>query len=335
MAPLRIGKQWQMDPRKLQLRPYDGTERDLAALARVRNETLQAITPPDEYVELAPQAMHDYYDRGGFTLTGNAWLIFHGDEPVAAAIVYPMHAFHDRPPGNFHLYVVPSFGRHGLGGRLLDHLERAAVERGHPVLETTIAREDSPSTTFLLARGFAVVGHSIHLARAGLTTMPPAQLPPGYSVRSLAALGEPPDLYRETTNRLGAYYASYSLITPEGIDQQVASPEWDPAGVLFLFDPSGRIVGIIRATVPGERRGYLSDIRIEPASRGKGLGRALVAEALSYLVARGVQRAELDTPGENAAAHRLALATGFEEVRHWLHFMKSLRSQVASLKPAP
>ena len=97
-------------------------------------------------------------------LAGNAWLMLHGTEPVAAAIIYPKAAFHDSPPGNFHLYVVPRFSKHGIGSRLLDHLQIAATERGHPVLETTVAAEDDRSTRFLLNHGFSAVGRSIHLA---------------------------------------------------------------------------------------------------------------------------------------------------------------------------
>ena len=69
---------------------------------------------------------------------------------------------------------------HGLGTRLLDHLEQAATARGHPVLETTIAREDERSTHFLKARGFAVVGHSIHLSRDGMDDLPDVHVPTGF-----------------------------------------------------------------------------------------------------------------------------------------------------------
>ena len=245
-------------------------------------------------------------------------------EPVAAAILYPMAAFDDSPPGNFHLYVVPQLWRHGIGSRLLDHLEQAAVGRGYPVLETTVAREDDKSTRFLLNHGFSAVGHTIHLARFSLDNLPNVDLADGFAIRSLAELQESPELYRQTANRLGAYDLNYSLITPDTLEQQVAVGRWDPAGALLLFDPTGRIVGVIRTSRLDERTGYLNEIGLEPASRGKGLGAAMLATALRYLASIGVERAELDTPSENAAAHNLALRAGFEETRHWLHYLKRL-----------
>jgi GNAT superfamily N-acetyltransferase len=326
MTPIRAGKQWKGGPSpiKLSLRPYDGSQTDLAALTTIRNDTLRATSRPEDFREAGPAELARFYNRGDFQLAGNAWLMLHDSDPVAAAIIYPRAAFHDSPPGNFHLYVVPRFGKHGIGSRLLDHLQIAAAERGHPVLETTVAAEDDRSTRFLLNHGFTAVGRSIHLALLDMDRLPGVEIPDGFAIRSLAELQEPPELYRQTANRLGAYDLNYSLITPEDLEAQIDGGRWDPGGALFLFDPGGRIVGVIRASLLDDGRGYLNEVRLEPASRGKGLGAALVAAALTHLAARGVSRVDLDTPGENTPARNLALRAGFQETRHWLHYLKRL-----------
>jgi mycothiol synthase len=306
------------------LRPFDGSAEDFRALALVRNDTLRAVTLPEDFEEASGDDMARFYNRSGFSLLDNSWLMLLAGEPVAAAALFPRAIFHDRPPGNFDMYVVPQHRRHGLGSRLLAHLEQAGIERGYPVLETTIAQEDAQSTAFLSRHGFSVVGQSMHLTRYSLDNLPTVTLPEGYSIRSLASLGEPPDLYLETANRLGSYDSGYSLIRPEEMESIVASNAWEPAGVLFSFDLSGRIVGVIRASGVRSGRGYLHEIRLEPSSRGKGLGRAMLAAALHYLAAKGVQSADLDTSGDHAAAHGLALKGGFQVTRHWLHFLKRL-----------
>jgi GNAT superfamily N-acetyltransferase len=250
--------------------------------------------------------------------------MFLAAEPVAAAVLFPRVIFHDRPPGNFDMYVVPGHRHHGLGSRLLAHLEQAGIGRGYPVLETTIAQEDAQSTAFLSRHGFAVVGQYMHLTRYDMDSLSPAAVPDGYSIRSLAELGESPELYADTSNRLGSYDSGYSLIRPEELQSTVETKSWEPDGVLFSFDPGGRIVGVIRASGARSGRGYLHEIRLEPASRGIGLGRAMLSSALRYLAERGVQSAELDTSGEQAAAHNLALRAGFRVTRHWLHFLKRM-----------
>jgi GNAT superfamily N-acetyltransferase len=321
------GRQWDVGhPRDLHLRGFDGTPADYEALALVRNLTLRPITLDEHFREFTGSDVSQFYDRSAYSLVDNAWLIFHADAPVAAAVVYPAALFHDRPPGNFDMYVVPQHRRRHLGTRLLAHLEQAAQGRGHAVLETTIAQEDSGSTSFLERHGFWIVGQSLHLTRYGMEDLPPADLPPGYVLRSLVELGEGPDYYVYAANRLGAYDANYSLIRPEDAAVLVESERWEPGGVLFLFDQAGRIVGVIRSSGIRSGPGYLHEIRLEPSLRGMGLGRAMVGSALRYLADGGVKLTELDTPGENTAAHGLALRAGFKVTRHWLHYLKRLQS---------
>ena len=323
MTSMHIGRSSLDNPHELSLRPFVGTPEDYSALAAVRNATLVAITLAEDYRDKSAEEVQCYYFRTDFDLSDNAWLMFHKEEPVAAAVVYPTVIFTDRPPGNFDMYVMPSHARHGIGSRLLAHLEQAALDRGHRVLETTVAAEDEKSKGFLSVRGFKVVSHSQHLVRPNMDGLPEVQLPDGYSIQSLEELKESPELYMDTANRLGAYDSNYTLIRPEELERTVTGEGWDPAGVLFLFGPSSRIVGVIRASSRAGR-GYLHEIRLEPSSRGKGLGSALVAAALRHLAGRGVTRAELDTPGENGAAQALATRSGFEVARHWLHFLKPL-----------
>ncbi|HET9496223.1 MAG TPA: GNAT family N-acetyltransferase [Chloroflexia bacterium] len=320
------GRKWDVGhPRDLSLRGFEGTPADCEALARVRNLTLRPITLDEHFREFTAEDVSRFYDRPGYSLVDNAWLIYHEGEPVAAAVIYPTALFHDRAPGNFDMYVVPDHRRRHLGSRLLAHLERAAEARGHAVLETTIAKEDTGSTSFLARHGFAAVGHSLHLTRYGMDDLPPADLPPGFALRSLADLGEGPDYYIYATNRLGAYDANYSLIRPEDADVLAGSERWEPSGILFLFDPSGRTVGVIRASGEKAGPGCLHEIRLEPSLRGMGLGRAMVGTALRYLAGGGVTLTELDTPGESTAAHGLALRSGFTVTRHWLHYLKRLQ----------
>ncbi|MEO8288679.1 MAG: GNAT family N-acetyltransferase [Chloroflexota bacterium] len=321
---MHIGRRWRDDPRNLLLRPFDGSPDDHTSLARVRNATLRAISLPEDFTEVTAEDMRQFYGRPGYTLADNAWLFFLGDRPIAAAVLFPRSLFHDRQPGNFDLYVDPDYWRHGIGSRLLAHLEQAAVARGHRVLETTIALEDAQSNAFLVRHGFAVVGQLMHLTRHTMDNLPTPAVPEGYTLRSLADLNESSDLYMQTANRLGSYDSGYSLIRPEEMESIAGSPAWDPEGVLFAFDPTGRIVGLIRASVSAGGRGYLHEIRIEPASRGLGLGRAMLAASLQYLARRGALSGDLDTAGDNTAAHGLALKAGFIVTRHWLHYLRRL-----------
>ncbi len=322
---IKVGQHWRSDPRDLLLRAYIATPEDLTALTHVRNETLRAVTLPEDFTLLDEAGMALSYNRGDFSLPENAWLMFLRDKPVGAAVIYPRSIFADRPPGNFDMYVVPTYSRHGLGSRLLAHLEQAALSRGQNTLETTVAHEDTRSVSFLQSRGFRIVGQSTHLALADLrlSRLQRTAEPTGYKVQSFTSLGETPETYRETANRLGAYDTNYSLIRPEEMAHILQGNTWDPSGIFFLFDPDSRIVGIIRASAT-TNRGYLHEIRLEPGSRGRGLGMFMLRIALRHLTEQNVSRVELDTTGEGTPAHNLALKAGFNVTRHWLHFLKPL-----------
>ena len=190
------------------------------------------------------------------------------------------------------------------------------------MLETTIAREDERSTHFLKARGFAVVGHSIHLSRDGMDDLPDVHVPTGPDSvpselgesRALPRACQPPGSIRPQLHSLSPLRPLPMRLGTRG-----------PASVLFVFDPHGRVVGVMRASRTGSDRGYLNEIRIEPSSRGVGDG-------------HGGGRAPLPSPGGRRSAWTWTLrartrraqprlAAGFTGTRHWLHFLKQLKRE--------
>jgi GNAT superfamily N-acetyltransferase len=317
MAGIAIGQPWAEGGFKnLRIEGYVNDTAHLAALATVVNATRGTDWPVERVAE--------YYGHPAFELERDARLVWLGDKPVAAAICYPTIHLHDRAPGNFEIFVVPEARGHGLGSRLLAHLEQAARDRGHHVLETTIDQHDAPGRSFLLAHGFGVVGQAAHLVRAGMTDLPPVDLPQGFTISSL---GDEPDAgeeYRALANRLGAYDPGYNLIEPEELANLTANAAWEPQGIFVLADSQGREVGVIRASGAGQDHGYLHEIRLDPAYRGRNLGTALVGTALAYLAAAGVQQTELDSEGPNTPPYRLARRCGFVERHRWQQLLKPL-----------
>jgi putative acetyltransferase len=88
--------------------------------------------------------------------------------------------------------------------------------------------------------------------------------------------------------------------------------ERNPGLSLVARDEAGRIVGAILCGHDG-RRGYLHHLAVDPACRGRGLGRALVERCLANLRAIGVPRCNIfymaDNPNGKAFWERLGYKT--------------------------
>jgi ribosomal protein S18 acetylase RimI-like enzyme len=91
-----------------------------------------------------------------------------------------------------------------------------------------------------------------------------------------------------------------------------------PNAVILVAERNGEVVGYAFATVEGYDymmlrgpAGVLNDILVDPAERGRGLGRMLLDAALAELRARGAPRVVLSTAEKNEPAQRLFARAGF------------------------
>lgn len=91
----------------------------------------------------------------------------------------------------------------------------------------------------------------------------------------------------------------------------------DESGFL-VADEDGAVVGYIVATlVPNHGRplGHVKDLAVHPDRRGQGIGRALLAHALSVLGARGAASVKLEVRADNEPAIGLYRQFGFDHFR--------------------
>ena len=86
---------------------------------------------------------------------------------------------------------------------------------------------------------------------------------------------------------------------------------------LFLVaEADGAIVGSVMAGYDGHR-GWLYYLAADPDRRGRGIGRALVAEAEARLLALGCPKVQLMVRPDNTAARGFYEALGYETFETW------------------
>jgi mycothiol synthase len=88
--------------------------------------------------------------------------------------------------------------------------------------------------------------------------------------------------------------------------------QWfDPEGFL-LAEEDDALVGFCWTKIPDAAHGEIYVIGVDPAHRGRGLGRALVLAGLHHMATRRLPMASLYVDGDNTAAAGLYRQLGFE-----------------------
>ena len=88
----------------------------------------------------------------------------------------------------------------------------------------------------------------------------------------------------------------------------------DKLNELCAAGEDGRIVGLLSVAlydVPSGRKAWIEDVVVDAATRGRGIGEALVREALALACREGVARVMLTSNATRRAAHRLYERMGF------------------------
>ena len=106
--------------------------------------------------------------------------------------------------------------------------------------------------------------------------------------------------------------------TAAGYASFIAAQLAEPDATILVAESDGTVIGYAYAAVEGfdwislrGPAGILHDVLVDPAHRGRGVGRQLVEAALAHLRARGVPRVVLSTAENNAGAQRLFTRLGF------------------------
>lgn len=85
-------------------------------------------------------------------------------------------------------------------------------------------------------------------------------------------------------------------------------------GALLAAVAGERIVGVLTLAwydAPSGRKAWIEDVVVDAATRGRGIGEALVREALALACREGVARVMLTSNATRRAAHRLYERMGF------------------------
>jgi carbonic anhydrase len=133
-----------------------------------------------------------------------------------------------------------------------------------------------------------------------------------------------PDGWAEADRLIRGYLASLPFeVDFQDVEGELAalpSVYGPPRGAAFLVrPPGGAAVGFAALTSFGERDGELKRMYLDPAWRGRGLGRRLCLAVIEAARSLGYERLLLDTVSSLAAAIALYEDLGFREIGPYRH----------------
>jgi len=207
---------------------------------------------------------------------------------------------------------------------LLATVETRARERGFDTLVVVTVPEDEPLDALVRRGGFEQVHEVLRMWRELNGDLPEPVWAEGVAVRTY----EDADGERVHTLLDDAYLGwdeTYVAQSHEGwLSFMTDHAEFDPA-MWFLVERDGELVACALHWKEHERRGWVKDIVVAGAERGRGLGKALLHHAFREYAARGVERVGLKVDSSNpTGAPQLYERVGFAIDRRYGTWVKRL-----------
>lgn len=209
--------------------------------------------------------------------------------------------------------VHPRYRGRGIGLALL----RRALERSRELGARCVhvgARETAEAACTLLASaGFHPVRRFWRMHREA-APVPSPQFP-SHAILETFHEGEE-DVLAGIQNRAFARSWGFCPNTVEDIARRMRVPGVRPEGVLFVRR-DGWVVAYCWTRVGGfghPRTGVIWMTGVDPAYRGRGMGRATLRAGMRYLLDQGVHAIELEVDERNTSARRLYFSEGFRDL---------------------
>ena len=211
--------------------------------------------------------------------------------------------------GAVELVVDPEYRRHGFGCRLVQEiLEQRADARFW-------AHGDLPGAQALAAAAGMTIVRNLWKMRRDVDVDPPVQsptIPAGFAARTFQPGDE--ESWLDLNRRAFDYHPEQGRMTRTDLDERMAEPWWDPAGLILIFDDAtGQLAAShwtkIEPDSPDVGEVYV--VAVDPGHQGRGLGKVVTALGLAHLKAQGVIHIELYVEADNSAAVATYRRLGF------------------------
>jgi mycothiol synthase len=221
------------------------------------------------------------------------------------------------------LPVLPAH-RDAVRPALLELIEQEAraVAVGTPTLLASFSAEEGARLT-VEAAGFSFARVFWHMQRPIDASFQPIVPPADVRIRPYVA-GDDDRLGWELIDQAFAgHFGMDPMSLEDYLHDVIEADSWDPS-LAAIAELSGTPVGIVTCSLLAPV-GWIGDLGVIEAGRGRGIGRALLEHGFASLAARGASRIQLNVDSANATgATRLYEAAGMTVRRSFDCYEKRL-----------
>jgi ribosomal protein S18 acetylase RimI-like enzyme len=221
------------------------------------------------------------------------------------------------------LPVLPAH-RDAVRPALLELIEQEArsVAAGSPSLLTSFSAEEHAGPA-AEAAGFSFARVFWHMQRPIDASFRPIVPPTDVRIRPYAADDDDRLSWELIDQAFAGHFGMDPVSLEEYLHDVVESDSWDPS-LAAIAEREGTPVGIVTGYLIAPV-GWIGDLGVIEAGRGRGIGRALLEHGFASLAARGATRIQLNVDSANATgATRLYEAAGMTVRRSFDCYEKRL-----------
>jgi len=301
---------------EFEIRHYS-PENDLSSLSKMLTE-IESVDRDEE--ETSEKFLRSMLEWPNFHPGQNVWIAELNGNFVGYGQILP------RPESHASIYIVvqPSLRRQGLGSTLLSLALARARETESKTILVYANGHNTASLIFLKHHGFEVTGTSGVMV-APVSDLPPAEIPPAYSLRRYPELGAPSIVVQ-------ALDTCYKDMV--GHRQNVTSADrymnyYGEEGIHLLFDNNETLIGVCAGKPLGktDERG-ISDLLDAPGLikeyRRQGFQRFLTLAVMHWLYEKGKRSITLEYWGDDENTIAIYRELGFELVNEQIAYHKEL-----------
>lgn len=232
------------------------------------------------------------WQRPSFDPAQDAAVVVEGEDLVAWVEVYRGR----RATGCVH----PDHWGRGIGAALVDWCVRRSSQASGTLIGQTVPDVDTAAVELFRRRSWSPLWTSWVLELPPGGAVAPRPLPEGYLLRAL----QPGQDEQAAYDVIERAFSEWPDREPTSYDDWSATvllrPGFEPWQLLLAVTAAGEVVGACHLVMSRDT-GWVNQVAVARAHRGRGLAQALLAEAFGAARDRGAPRGELSTDSRTGA----------------------------------